>query len=67
VAVTVAVFALWGVFWLYWLAAAAGAKGVVGSYFIHSARVEEQLLRASFPTAYPSYRARTKMLIPFLL
>jgi protein-S-isoprenylcysteine O-methyltransferase Ste14 len=39
----------------------------VGVYFVYSARVEEQLLSASFPTAYPAYRARTKMLIPFLL
>jgi protein-S-isoprenylcysteine O-methyltransferase Ste14 len=46
-----------------WLVALA----FVGVYFVYSARVEEQLLSASFPTAYPAYRARTKMLIPFLL
>jgi protein-S-isoprenylcysteine O-methyltransferase Ste14 len=40
---------------------------VVGAYFVYSARVEERLMSASFPTAYPAYRARTKMLIPFLL
>jgi hypothetical protein len=40
---------------------------VVGAYFIYSARVEERLMSASFPTAYPAYRARTKMPIPFVL
>jgi len=48
---------------IYWLMAGA----VMGAYFIYSARVEEALLTKSFPTAYPSYRARTKMLIPFVL
>ena len=48
---------------LYWLV----AMGVMGIYFAYSARVEEQLLTTSFPVAYPSYRAKTKMLIPFLL
>jgi protein-S-isoprenylcysteine O-methyltransferase Ste14 len=48
---------------LYWLIAAAAAT----AYFVYSARVEERLLTASFPTAYPGYRARTKMLIPFVL
>src|SRR5947209_969842 len=46
-----------------WLVALA----VVGAYFLYSARVEEQLMSASFPTVYPAYRARTKMLIPFVL
>ena len=36
-------------------------------YFIYSARVEEGIMTNTFPTAYPSYRARTKMLIPFVL
>lgn len=36
-------------------------------YFVYSARVEERLLAATFPDTYPSYRAGTKMLIPFLL
>ncbi|MGA9876777.1 MAG: isoprenylcysteine carboxylmethyltransferase family protein [Solirubrobacteraceae bacterium] len=40
---------------------------VIGVYFIHSARVEERLMSSSFPAAYPSYRAKTKMLIPFVL
>jgi protein-S-isoprenylcysteine O-methyltransferase Ste14 len=48
---------------IYWLI----AFGVMGAYFLYSARVEEGLMSAAFPTAYPGYRARTKMLIPFLL
>ncbi len=48
---------------IYWLI----AVGVTGAYFVYSARVEERLLTASFPTTYPSYRAKTKMLIPFVL
>jgi protein-S-isoprenylcysteine O-methyltransferase Ste14 len=47
----------------YWLIAA----GVMGVYFVYSARVEERLMAGTFPTTYPSYRASTKMLIPFLL
>jgi protein-S-isoprenylcysteine O-methyltransferase Ste14 len=39
----------------------------VAAFFIYSARVEERNLGAIFPIAYPAYRARTKMLIPFLL
>ncbi len=49
--------------YLYWLI----ALGVMGAYFIYSAKVEEGLMRASFPTTYSSYRAKTKMLIPFVL
>jgi protein-S-isoprenylcysteine O-methyltransferase Ste14 len=48
---------------LYWLIVA----GVMGVYFLYSAKVEERLMTAAFPSAYPSYRARTKMLIPFVL
>lgn len=47
----------------YWLIALA----VLAVYFVYSARVEERLMSSSFPDVYPSYRARTKMLIPFLL
>lgn len=36
-------------------------------YFVYSARVEERNLANAFPTTYPPYRARTKMLIPFVL
>jgi protein-S-isoprenylcysteine O-methyltransferase Ste14 len=38
-----------------------------GVYFVYSARVEEGLMTRTFPAEYPGYRARTKMLIPFLL
>jgi protein-S-isoprenylcysteine O-methyltransferase Ste14 len=48
---------------IYWLIAAA----IMGAYFVYSARVEEKLMTDSFPTNYPSYRAKTKMLIPFVL
>jgi protein-S-isoprenylcysteine O-methyltransferase Ste14 len=40
---------------------------LAGAYFIYSARVEEQNLIRTFPRQYPIYRARTKMLIPFVL
>jgi protein-S-isoprenylcysteine O-methyltransferase Ste14 len=40
---------------------------VGGAYFIYSATVEEKIMGTTFPDVYPSYRARTKMLIPFLL
>ena len=40
---------------------------VLGGYFYYSASVEEKNLTATFPTAYPAYQARTKMLIPRLL
>lgn len=48
---------------LYWLIGLA----VIGTYFIYSATVEERMLTNTFPEAYPRYRTRTKMLIPFLL
>jgi protein-S-isoprenylcysteine O-methyltransferase Ste14 len=40
---------------------------VCGAYFIYSATVEEKNLALTFPVAYPPYKARTKMLIPFVL
>jgi protein-S-isoprenylcysteine O-methyltransferase Ste14 len=40
---------------------------ILAVYFIYSARVEEKLMSASFPDAYSSYRARSKMIIPFVL
>ena len=40
---------------------------VLGGYFYYCAIVEERNLTATFPTAYPGYRASTKMLIPFIL
>jgi protein-S-isoprenylcysteine O-methyltransferase Ste14 len=36
------------------------------AYFIFSARSEERTMLAQFPDAYPAYRRRTKMLIPFV-
>ena len=48
---------------LYWLVVCV----FLGGYFIYSARVEEQNLIRTFPRQYPIYRARTKMLIPFVL
>ena len=41
--------------------------GVLGAYFYYSASVEEKNLIATFPSAYPAYRDRTKMLIPFVI
>jgi protein-S-isoprenylcysteine O-methyltransferase Ste14 len=37
------------------------------AYFYYSGTVEERNLEATFPTAYPEYKSRTKMLVPFLL
>ena len=48
---------------LYWLVAFV----LSAAYFVYSARVEERVLARTFPAAYPPYRARTKMLIPFVL
>jgi hypothetical protein len=36
------------------------------AYFLFSARSEEKTMLAQFPDAYPAYRSRTKMLIPFV-
>ena len=36
-------------------------------YFLVSARTEEQMMITQFPDTYPTYRRRTKMLIPFVL
>ncbi len=43
------------------------AVAVLAGLFIYSATREERFLAGEFPDAYPSYRARTKMLVPFLL
>ena len=40
---------------------------VAGIYFLFSARAEEKFMTERFPDSYPAYRARTKMLLPFLL
>jgi protein-S-isoprenylcysteine O-methyltransferase Ste14 len=47
----------------YWLIVFA----VCLVYFLYSARVEEGIMSTTFPATYPGYRARTKMLIPFVL
>jgi protein-S-isoprenylcysteine O-methyltransferase Ste14 len=44
-----------------------GITVIVGALFIHAATVEERNLTATFPSAYPEYRAHTKMVIPYLL
>jgi|SRR5579863_4554345 len=44
-----------------------GIALILGIYFVSAARVEERNLTVTFPTAYPAYQARTKMLVPFLL
>ena len=51
-----------GLIFAWWLVAAAAAV-----YFVYSARAEERYMCERFPDAYPAYRARTKMLVPFLL
>ncbi len=40
---------------------------ILGGFFYFSASMEEKNLTATFPTAYPAYRASTKMLVPFVL
>jgi protein-S-isoprenylcysteine O-methyltransferase Ste14 len=47
----------------YWLIVFA----VCLVYFVYSARVEEGIMTSAFPSTYPGYRERTKMLIPFVL
>lgn len=47
---------------IWWFVAVAA-----GIYFFFSARAEEKFMIERFPDAYPEYRARTKMLVPFLL
>lgn len=43
------------------------AVAVLAGVFIYSATREERFLAEEFPDSYPPYRARTKMLVPFLL
>jgi protein-S-isoprenylcysteine O-methyltransferase Ste14 len=40
---------------------------VLVAYFYYCGIAEERNLTATFPAAYPEYKSRTKMLIPFLL
>jgi protein-S-isoprenylcysteine O-methyltransferase Ste14 len=46
----------------YWVFIAV----LLGAYFIYSAVIEEQNMLRLFPTTYPQYKKRTKMLIPFV-
>lgn len=39
---------------------------IAGIYFIYSAIEEEKIMANQFPKAYPLYKTKTKMLIPFL-
>jgi protein-S-isoprenylcysteine O-methyltransferase Ste14 len=48
-----------GLFWLVVFVFAA-------FYFIYSAVTEEKVLTKEFPEAYPTYKKRSKMLIPFI-
>jgi protein-S-isoprenylcysteine O-methyltransferase Ste14 len=48
---------------LWWLI----VFGALGGYFVWSAVVEERLMGEAFPDSYPAYRARTRMLVPFVL
>lgn len=47
------------IFWLIYFV-------VAGVYFIYSAVEEEKLMMKQFPKVYPSYKSRTKMLVPFI-
>jgi protein-S-isoprenylcysteine O-methyltransferase Ste14 len=47
---------------LFWLTIFA----ISGIYFIYSAVMEEKLMTKQFPKAYPSYKTKTKMLVPFI-
>jgi protein-S-isoprenylcysteine O-methyltransferase Ste14 len=43
------------------------AVAAFAAYFVLSAHVEDRNLARLFPDTYPAYRARTKMLIPYVL
>ena len=40
---------------------------LLAGYFYYCGTVEERNLAVTFPAAYPEYKSRTKMLIPYLL
>lgn len=48
---------------IYWLLVFI----VAASYFIYSAMVEERFVAKQFPKVYSAYKAKTKMLVPWLL
>jgi protein-S-isoprenylcysteine O-methyltransferase Ste14 len=43
------------------------ATAAIAAYFIFSATREEHFLAERFPDTFPPYKARTKMLIPFVI
>jgi protein-S-isoprenylcysteine O-methyltransferase Ste14 len=45
---------------------ALAVTAIVAAFFWYSASVEERDMTATFPVAYPAYRAQTKMLIPYV-
>jgi protein-S-isoprenylcysteine O-methyltransferase Ste14 len=47
---------------LFWLTIFA----ITAVYFIYSATVEEKLMMKLFPKVYPTYKRKTKMLVPFI-
>jgi protein-S-isoprenylcysteine O-methyltransferase Ste14 len=47
---------------IYWLIAVV----LLGGYFVYSAVMEERYMAGQLPDAYPAYKRRTKMLIPFV-
>lgn len=42
------------------------AFAITAVYFIYSAKTEEKLMMKQFPKVYPSYKRKSKMLIPFV-
>ncbi len=46
---------------------AAAPSVILLAYFLFSARREERDMERQFPEAYPAYKKRSKMLVPFLL
>jgi protein-S-isoprenylcysteine O-methyltransferase Ste14 len=42
------------------------AVAILSAFFVYSAYREEDFLAREFPGSYPAYRARSKMLVPFL-
>lgn len=43
------------------------AVAVIAGFFVFSATREERFLAGEFPDSFPAYKARTKMLVPFIL
>lgn len=49
---------------IWWWAAIFAWSAI---YFVIAARGEERIMLKEFPDTYPAYKARTKMLVPFVL